>query len=244
MQIHAHFSYSHFDELTLSGKSVVVIDVLRATSTMITALKNGARSILPVDTVEFARKAPSQLFGGQLVLGGERNTKRIDGFNYGNSPLEYTHEEIHGKAIVLFTTNGTRAIMRAKYADELYICAFLNVSAVAETVYKPGKQLHIICAGRNNEFGLEDAVCAGVLIRKLQERGGEFHLNDAATTSVLLAHQFENNIPELMKVCDHGKVLEENGFAADLEYCGRTDSIPLVPFMQAGEIKLPPQHEV
>lgn len=243
MHIYAHFAYSHFDELTLSGKTVVVIDVLRATSTMITALKNGARSILPVDSVEFARKAPSQLFGGQLVLGGERNTKRIDGFTYGNSPLEYTPEEIQGKSIVLFTTNGTKAIIRAKYADELYICAFLNVSKVAETVFRPGKELHIICAGRNNEFGLEDAVCAGMLIQLLQKREDEFVLNDAAYTSVLLAEKFGSDVGSLLKNCDHGRVLEENGFSADTEYCAQSDLIPLVPYMHSGEIKLPPHNE-
>lgn len=243
MHIYAHFSYSHFDELTLSGKTVVVIDVLRATSTMITALKNGARSILPVDSVEFARKAPSQLFGGQLVLGGERNTKRIDGFTYGNSPLEYSPEEIHGKAIVLYTTNGTRAIIKGKYADELYIAAFLNISKVAETVAGPGKELHIICAGRNNEFGLEDAVCAGMLIQKICTTIESVQLNDAAYTAVLLAEKFGGDIVSLLKSCDHGKVLHENGFDADIDYCAQTDTVPLVPFMHSGEIKLPPSYE-
>jgi len=109
MKTNVHFSYINTDELAYTGKTTVVIDVLRASTTIIQALQNGAREVIPVASVEFAVKVSGGMFGGQTLLGGERNTKKLEGFALGNSPFEYTPEVVSGKTIILFTTNGSKA---------------------------------------------------------------------------------------------------------------------------------------
>ena len=109
MKCNVIISPSFLDELYYAGKTIVVIDVLRASNTIITALNNGAKEIVPVASIEFAVKVSGGMFGGQTLLGGERNTKKIDGFALGNSPGEYSKEIIYGKSIVFFTTNGFKS---------------------------------------------------------------------------------------------------------------------------------------
>jgi len=115
MKINVLFSPVSVNELYFTGKISVVIDALRATTTIITALENGAKEIIPVGTVEFAIKVSGGMFGWQTLLGGERNTKKIEGFALGNSPLEYSSDVVSGKSIVLYTTNGTKAIAKASF---------------------------------------------------------------------------------------------------------------------------------
>ena len=158
------------DELYFTGKNVIVIDVLRASTTIITALQNGAKEIIPVATVEFGVKISGGMFGGQTLLGGERNTKKVEGFALGNSPLEYSSEIVSGKTIILYTTNGSKAIVKAKFATNLFICSYLNLNTVAEQVVKSGEDFDVLCAGKSNTFSLEDSVCAGRLIQEIMNR--------------------------------------------------------------------------
>ena len=132
MKINIHYTHQQFDELYFTGKTSVVIDVLRASTVIVTALKNGAREVIPVGTVDFAMKVSGNAFGGQTILGGERNTKKVEGFNLGNSPLEYKPEVVTGKSIILYTTNGSKAIVKAKFSENLYICCFNNLPAIAD----------------------------------------------------------------------------------------------------------------
>ena len=113
MKIRTLLSPLNVEELYFTKKTTVVIDVLRATTTIVTALHNGAKEIIPVSSIEFAMKISG---GGQMLLGGERNAEKIDGFTFGNSPLEYTEEAVKGKSIILFTTNGSKALVRAKFS--------------------------------------------------------------------------------------------------------------------------------
>ncbi len=139
MKINTLFSYINTDELAYTGKTTVVIDVLRASTTIIQALQNGAREVIPVASVEFAVKVSGGMFGGQTLLGGERNTKKLEGFALGNSPLEYIPEVVSGKTIILFTTNGSKAIVKAKFSDNLFIAAFTNLNAMADHLMKLNK---------------------------------------------------------------------------------------------------------
>ena len=119
MKINTLLSPLNVDELYFTNKTTIVIDVLRASTTIITALANGAKEIIPVNSIEFAVKVSGDTFSSLTLLGGERNTKKIDGFALGNSPLEYTEEIVKGKSIVFFTTNGTKAIVKAVMAAML-----------------------------------------------------------------------------------------------------------------------------
>ena len=137
----------------------VVIDVLRATTTIVNALGNQAASITPVVTVEEARKVAA---GTGSLLGGERNCKRLEGFDFGNSPAEYTQSRVANKEITLTTTNGTRALMACLGAEQILIAAFTNLTAVANAIAGHPK-VNIVCAGTNGEITLEDALLAGAL---------------------------------------------------------------------------------
>ncbi len=238
MRINVILSPANYDELYFTGKTTVAIDVLRASSTIVTALMNGAKEIIPVGSVEFAMKASSSMFGGQTLLGGERNTKKIDGFNLGNSPSEYSREMIEGKAIILFTTNGSKAIVRAKFSEQLFIASFLNLEAIAKHLVAHNQPVEVLCAGRNNAFSLEDTVLAGKLITEIMNLKEDVELSDSARASVSLAKSLGKNLKKMMLESEHGKILVENGFAADIAYCSKLNITDIVPVFNGGTVKI------
>ncbi len=237
MKINVFLSPIIVDELYFTGKTTVVIDVLRATSTIATAINNGAKEIVPVASVEFAVKVSGGMFGGQTLLGGERNTKKIEGFALGNSPFEYSKEAIEGKSIVFYTTNGTKAIAKARYSENLYTCSFLNISALTKHIVSLNNDIEIICAGRNNLFSIEDSVCAGMLLSKLKEHYKNLEINDSGNAALILYEKLGKNILLMIQQSDHGKILLENGFNADLEYCSTLDMFDVIPSYSNGVLK-------
>ncbi|WP_304131778.1 2-phosphosulfolactate phosphatase [Ignavibacterium album] len=238
MKVNVLFSPIIADELYFTGKTTVVIDVLRASSTIITALVNGAKEIVPVGTIEFAVKVSGGMFGGQTLLGGERNTKKIEGFALGNSPLEYEKRVVNGKSIVFYTTNGTKAISKAKFSENLFVCSFLNLRSVAKHLVSLNKNVELICAGRNNFFSLEDTVCAGKLISEIISLKDDIELNDSVSSSLALNDKYGTNILKMLKECDHGKLLSENGFEDDIEFCAQINIYDGIPFYTNGVLKL------
>lgn len=238
MKINVLLSPLFADDLYFTGKTTIVIDALRATTTIITALSNGAREIIPVGSIEFAMKVSGDAFGGQTLLGGERNTKKIEGFNLGNSPLEYTRETIAGKSVILFTTNGSKAIVKAKYSELLLICAFTNIPTVAKYLFSLNKDVEILCSGRNNNFSLEDSVCAGKLISEIRKLNKKIELTDPAKACFILSELYSKNIPKMMNECEHGKLLMDNGFQEDLNYCSQVGIIDSIPYYATGILKL------
>ena len=241
MKINVVLSPANVDELYFSGKITVVVDVLRATTTIITALMNGAKEIVPVGSVEFAMKASSNMFGGQTLICGERNAKKIDGFNLGNSPLEFTNDVISGKSLVFFTTNGTKAIVKAKYSDEVIIASFLNISAVAKYLVELNKPFEILCAGKNNSFCLEDTVFAGKLIAEILTQTEDVELTDSGLASAAIAKTFGKNLKKMFAESEHGKFLIENGFEEDLKYCAKLNVTNDIPVYASNIIKMLPR---
>ncbi|MGE5362927.1 MAG: 2-phosphosulfolactate phosphatase [Bacteroidota bacterium] len=237
MKINVLFSPLTTDELFFTSKTTVVIDVLRASSTIITALNNGAREVIPVNSVEFAMKVSGNAFGGQTLLGGERNTKKIEGFHLGNSPLEYTRETVSGKSLILFTTNGSKAVVKAKFSENLYICAFANIHAVARQIVALDKDVVVLCAGVQGAFCIEDSVCAGKVVAEVQKLNESAELSDAAKASVILAKSFGKNINRMLLECEHGRTLSENGFDADISYCSKINTTEILPYFANGIIK-------
>jgi 2-phosphosulfolactate phosphatase len=237
MKTNIHFSYLSTDELAYTGKNTVVIDVLRASTTIIQALQNGAREVIPVASVEFAVKVSGGMFGGQTLLGGERNTKKLEGFALGNSPLEYTPEIVGGKTIILFTTNGSRAIVKAKFSENLFVAAFTNLNAVANHLVKLDKDFEILCSGRGNHFSMEDVICAGKLITEIQITKKDIELTDAAKASVALSKSFGKSILTMMKQTEHGKILIENNFDEDIKFCSRINVSETIPYLTSGVLK-------
>jgi 2-phosphosulfolactate phosphatase len=237
MKLDVLFSPVQADELFFTGKTTVVIDVLRASSTIITALSNGAKEVVPVGTVEFAVKISGGIFGGQTLLGGERNTKKIEGFALGNSPSEYTKEIVSGKSIVFYSTNGSRAIVKAKYSTNLFVCSFNNLKTVAKQIKMLDQDVIILCAGNNSLFSLEDSVCAGMLVSELLAGNKTIELTDASTGALTLFRSFGKNIFKMLSETDHGRLLINNGFEEDLKACADLDSTDVIPFYAGNVLK-------
>lgn len=238
MKINVLFTPVAADELYFTGKTTVVIDVLRATTTITTALQNGAKEIVPVATVEFAVKVSGGMFGGQTLLGGERNTKKIEGFALGNSPLEYTGDIVSGKSIILYTTNGTKAIAKAKFSEALVTCSFNNISAISSFLINLNEDAEIVCAGKSNNFSMEDTVCAGRLIAEILKNKEDILLSDSARASIALSKSFGKSILKMLKESEHGKILLENGFEEDLKYCSKLNNSDAIPYFSGNVLKL------
>lgn len=237
MKINVLFSPLQADELYFTGKTTVVIDVLRATTTIVTALSNGAKEVIPVSSVEFAMKVSGNFFGGQTLLSGERNTKKIEGFNLGNSPLEYTKEAIQGKSIVLFTTNGSKAIVKAKFSENLVMCAFTNLGSIAKYCVELDKDLEIVCAGKTGGFCMEDSLCAGRLISEILNFKKNLILTDSAKASITLNEIYGQDIAKTLTESEHGQLLIENGFRDDIQYCSRISVSEVIPHFSGGSVR-------
>ncbi|NLW56400.1 MAG: 2-phosphosulfolactate phosphatase [Firmicutes bacterium] len=218
-------------------KTVVVIDVLRASSTIITALANGCLDLLAVAEPGDAAVIRRQIGEGCLT-GGERNGLKIPGFDLGNSPLEYTAERVAGKRIIICTSNGTKALGEARNADELLIAAFLNAEKTSQYL-REKEDVVLFCAGSDGEPGLEDLLCAGMLIEHLVTEG-EGQLTDAARIGLLTYRQLlAGRSSELAKVLyesDHTRYLASIGFAEDIDYCAQVDLLPYLVRVKDGRI--------
>ena len=242
MKIDVTFSSNQLDELQLRDKNIIVIDVLRSSTTVAVALHNGAREIIPVASIESAVKISGSLFGEVTLRGGERNGKMIDGFNLGNSPKEYSYTNVNGKSIIFCSTNVSVAMHKSRYARNLAIASFVNISVVVDYIKEVNNDLLIICAGRAGalgNFSLEDAVCAGMILNKLFENeSAQIDMTDSARASLLLYKSLGRALPKLLKTCDHGQYLTEIGFADDLRICSAVDSVPVLPILSGTVIKL------
>jgi 2-phosphosulfolactate phosphatase len=244
MKLNVLFSPVNADELYFTNKTTVVIDVLRASSTIITALSNGAREIIPVASVDFAVKLSGGMFGGQTLLGGERNTKMIEGFALGNSPFEYSKNIVENKYIVFYSTNGSKAIVKAKYSENLFVGSFNNLRAVADHLAKLNSDIEILCAGNNNRFSLEDSACAGMLIEEMRNKDIQVELSDSSLAALALYNEFGTNIFEMLNHSEHGKKLLQNGFEKDLEYCSNYSVTSSIPCFDGNTLKLLDPHPV
>jgi len=217
----------------LTGRAVVVIDVLRATSTIVSALAAGAKAIVPAASSEEVVRLTSNLEKNGIVLAGERRLVKIEGFNLGNSPREMTKETVGGKTVFLATTNGTPALVAAQGGDPVLVAAALNFSAVAErarNLFTERGDLVIICAGRDKQFALEDAYTAGRLIKAVKKGvpPKKLTLNDAAQVSLDLAAQ-QGGWQDALGASDAARMLGDAGLGDDVKYCANPDRLSIVP---------------
>jgi 2-phosphosulfolactate phosphatase len=216
----------------LADCAVIVIDVLRATSTIVTALDAGAGSVVAVADAAEARTLAEAL-GEGAVLGGERGGIALPGFQLGNSPLEYTREKVAGRTVILTTTNGTYTLHRSESAAAVAVAAFINADAAvawAGAQLKAGRKLILACAGTMRRFSREDACCAGLVVERLrQQLPGSLQCTDGAVAAEQLWIAAERNPHLVLHESSHGAGLLKLGFGADLAYCAqlsRSDSVP------------------
>jgi 2-phosphosulfolactate phosphatase len=239
MRVELHFTPHQIDELALRDRTVVVIDVLRASTSIANALFNGAKEIIPVTSVERAVKISGNLFGDHVLRGGERNGKMIEGFNLGNSPAEYSEEKIKGKAIIFSSTNGSLALEKARFARNVAIGGFVNISQVVSFITEINQDFAILCAGNNGMFSLEDSVCAGMLVQRLSEKDDrDVALSDASIAAGMLYKGYSRNLLKMVKNSEHGKYLTSIGQGDDLAFCAGVDTIPVLPQLVGSVIRV------
>jgi len=219
---------------TVDGKVAVVIDVLRATSTITTALANGCTGVFPVLSPEEGHELAASFSPGSYVLGGERGGLKIQGFDLGNSPREYTPEQICGRALIMTTTNGTLAIRNCHSSYRLYVSSLLNAPSVAKAAARHGRDVMLVCSGTHGIFSLEDAYCAGMVAQEL--RAGGAHLSDLAEACRIIFAGYSTSPLDLLRLAEHGKELLDIGFPEDLEYCARAGSLAVVPVLLDGKV--------
>lgn len=215
----------------IRGHFAVVIDVLRATSVMAQALASGARAIYPAADMEEAVRLGQNLDRAELILCGERRGLRIEGFDLGNSPLEFTPDAVAGRTLVMATTNGTPAMVAASAAARVYAASFLNLGGVARAV-ADADAVTIICAGREKHFALEDAVCAGMLAERIMEGRDPIESNDGVTAAVALGRRFATDLDAMMRDTAAGRQLIEIGQEHDVVYCAGVDQLDIVPRLE------------
>ena len=211
---------------------VVIIDILRATSAICTALNNGAKSIIPVATVEEAKKYKEMGY----LTGAERNAIKLDGFDFGNSPFHYMTESIRGKEIVLTTTNGTQAIETAKDAYLVVIGAFLNIDALCEMLVKEERSILLLCSGWKNKFNLEDALFAGAVTEKLTMMNDHYLLGDGCLALKYLYQTAEKDPYKFLNHSSHKERLARLNLKEDIRYCLKTNQTKIIPVLKEGKL--------
>jgi len=215
--------------IDLRGGVAIVIDVLRGSSTITEALKNGASKIIPAGEIEEARALADEWPTGEYLLCAERNAIRVDGFNLGNSPFEYDPETVSGKDLIYSSTNCSKALIASYEADRVLVGTFNNISAVMESVGMVNR-VFLICAGKMGRFALEDTVCAGMFVNEfLRDTSHEVALNDASRVAKLLFDFYHRDILKLLRESAHGNYLLTLGLDRDLEFVGQVDSERIVP---------------
>lgn len=258
MNVDVYFTPGELAGLELPER-VVVIDVLRATSTMVEALANGARAILPVATADEAARIAQNIGRDSVLLCGERRALPIEGFDLGNAPREFTAERVADKSLVMTTTNGTRAFVAvaerrsaggggganaggvrgdAEEAAVILAGSFLNLSAVVGRLAGRSAATALVCAGREGRFALEDVVCAGAVVRGLEADGAALELNDGAMAARSLAGGHMSNLQGMLELTAAGRHLMEVGLGEDLPFCVSLDRTDIVPRFRDRKITL------
>jgi 2-phosphosulfolactate phosphatase len=225
-----------FHEDDVHEKVVVMIDVLRASSTIVTALGNGAKGVIPAADMETATKIAQNLDPSNYLLSGEKNGIKIESFNLGNSPLEHSAEAVKGKTIILNTTNGTKAIKRASKAKKILVGSFLNLAATVNYLEQTGDEAVLVCAGWRGHLSFEDLLCAGNIIYEIT--AGQLPVNapDGAKIAFGLFEKFGDDLEKAIKSSDYAERLREIVSEDDLSFCCRVNETRVLPAVNEGII--------
>lgn len=238
MRIDAILTPGETTAAALAGRTVVVLDILRASSTIVQALSAGARAVYPVASIEEALRLANTFGRDEVLLAGERRCLPIEGFDLGNSPREFTHERVKGKILVMTTTNGTAAMALTVNAARVFVGSMLNLGAVVDELVRAEADPVFLCAGREKHFSLEDAACAGAFVTRLMDaRPGDWTLNDGAHAAVALAREFGTG-QRLFELAAGGRSIVDAGLTEDLDFCAQVDVHDLIPVLQERNITL------
>jgi 2-phosphosulfolactate phosphatase len=207
------------DELV--GKQVLIIDILRATTSMVVMLDNGAIAVKPVAGVEEAMKLKRD--NPSLLIAGERNGFKVEGFDFGNSPQEFTPERVAGKSLVITTTNGTQALSLSLAASHIWVGGFLNIDALVEAISAKGEDVFLFCAGWKGHVNLEDTLFAGAVAKSLLLK--DFAIADDATrAAMVLWEQAQGDLHGFLSEANHVQRFQSMHAESDLDACLRMNT--------------------
>jgi len=232
VRLEVFFGGQQLAQSDIQGRVVLLIDVLRASTTVAVALANGARAVIPFESSD------------EVI---DRKMHAIPGFDLGNSPREYTAETVEGKTVLLTTTNGTVALAGLQGARDVVVASYVNYSAVSAMIRAAARgaaDVAIVCAGRDRQFALEDAACAGRFTSSVIKRLPNVRLNDAAQACCLIDKRYGDRLDRLFEDAEHGRALAEAGYGGDLAVCASVDAHPVIPIYHDRQItKLGPDRE-
>ena len=232
--IDVFFSVQSFQEEELRGKSAIIIDVLRASSSITTAINNGAKNIIPVADMSDAMKIATTMDQKDYLLCGEKNGSKIEGYHLGNSPAEYTPEAVEDKTLIFNTTNGTKAIKKASLASEVYIGCFLNQQSILNILDEHDDEVVLICSGWQGRLSIEDTLFAGSLLHEFS--GGKLPetAKDGAKVAFGLFEKYGDDLEAAISKSDHAKRLAELLPNNDISYCCKVNEFDVLPGMRDG----------
>jgi len=211
--------------------TVVVIDIFRATSAICAAFERGIKSLITVATLEEAHQYKQQGY----IVGAERNSEIVEGFDFGNSPLTFKDGKYKDKTIVLTTTNGTKAIEMAKSASRVVVGAFTNFTALCDFVEKEDKDVLLLCAGWKDRFNLEDTLFAGAVAERISQNLRFTRLSDSSLAAINVYNTAKDNIYRFLSESSHRKRLSRLNMEEDIIYCLTFDKTNIVPVLKGNE---------
>jgi len=212
-----------------SNAVIVIVDVLRATTSMTVAIENGCKEVITFSSIEESLEFASTLNSDEYILAGERRGYKPLGFDIGNSPEEFSKDLVFKKKVIITTTNGTVAINKCKDYQNVILGCFLNASAVLEHCITSKQDVVIMCSGHDGRFCMEDVLFAGFLASNLLTVGAE--LTDSASVAAMFYNDNAKDIESALKNSDHGKYLCENGYHDDVIFCAQMSKIDVVPYV-------------
>ncbi|MDD3920347.1 MAG: 2-phosphosulfolactate phosphatase [Eubacteriales bacterium] len=238
MKIEVMATPQDVSEPYLRGKIVIVIDVLRASTTIMTALEHGATQVIPAIDVEEATMIAGRIGRGNYLLGGERHALKMPDYDFGNSPVEYTRRAVEDKTLIFTTTNGTAAILAARGAYRLLIGCMRNRTAVAKLALAEERDIVLLCAGTEGSFSADDICCAGAIVEAINAGlNAPAQYNDLALVSSLIYAGWKDGSADLAKT-KHYHYLQSLQLQDDLTYCFEMDKSDTVPEYKNGTLVL------
>ncbi|MDD2548660.1 MAG: 2-phosphosulfolactate phosphatase [Bacteroidales bacterium] len=233
-KIEVCFTSENIDYFHIRQSHVVVVDILRATSSICAAFANGVKTIIPVATLGEAKKAKQR----GLIVAAERNGQKRDFADFGNSPFNFTPERVAGKDVAYSTTNGTRAIVSASGGLSVSIGSFINISAVAKwLVAKQEGDVLVLCAGRKGKFCLEDSIFAGALVELLLKDKSFYTECDSAQAAIQLWNVAKVDLPSYLELISQRHRLKRLGLDDVLQYCFTPNLTDVVPILVNGKLR-------
>jgi 2-phosphosulfolactate phosphatase len=234
-KVHVLTKKEELDSVRVPGKVVIVLDILFATTTMVTALAHGAKEVVPVLDEAAARSQAKAFLENSYVLAGELYAETLPGFAH-PAPLSLLEHGVAGKTVIYSTTNGTVAMMQSTRASRVYCGALLNARRLAEHIVEqhPRETVLIVCSGSGNNFNFEDFYGAGYFVECFLKHSGD--LSDAAKAALEVYRHAK--APEALLDCRVGRMMAARGLAGEVEFACRLDAYPVVPALEHGRLRL------